>query len=111
VVLIGSDCPALTVDHLLEADRALRAGHDAVFAPAEDGGYGLIALRQCARELFTDLPWSEATLMRETRVRLRQLGWSWHELDTIWDVDRPADYLRLQQSGLVAGLAGSARRG
>jgi uncharacterized protein len=110
IVLIGSDCPALTVDHLLDARRGLRAGYDAVFAPAEDGGYTLVALKRSANELFQGIAWSEATVMHETRRRLRQLGWSWHELETVWDVDRPSDYRRLLESGLLATVRPHERR-
>ena len=28
------------------------------------------------------------------RERLRQLKWRWHELETLWDIDRPDDYRR-----------------
>ena len=41
LVVIGSDCPALTPALLREAAEALQS-HDAVIAPAEDGGYVLI---------------------------------------------------------------------
>jgi glycosyltransferase A (GT-A) superfamily protein (DUF2064 family) len=39
--------------------------------------------------------------MDETRARLRALGWRWHELDTLWDIDRAEDYERLLASGLL----------
>jgi len=39
--------------------------------------------------------------MPETRTRLSELGWRWRELETLWDVDRPEDYERLIQSGLL----------
>ncbi|WP_019644890.1 TIGR04282 family arsenosugar biosynthesis glycosyltransferase [Novispirillum itersonii] len=41
VVLIGTDIPAVTPDHIAAALRALRQA-DLVFGPAEDGGYWLI---------------------------------------------------------------------
>ena len=102
VILIGSDCPALTAAHLLQAGKLLQEGDDAVFAPAEDGGYGLVALRRCAASLFENIAWGGQTVMEETRARLRQLAWSWRELATVWDVDRPADYERLVVSRLLS---------
>lgn len=96
---IGADCPALTARHLAAAAAALRAGNDAVFVPAEDGGYALIGLRQPAPGLFLDMAWGGPTVMASTRERLRGEGLRWHELDTLWDVDRPEDYRRLLQSG------------
>lgn len=101
VVLIGADCPALTPRHLRAAARALDEGHDAVFAPAEDGGYALIGLTRCAPGLLEGISWSTAAVMDETRERLRALGWRWLELDTLWDIDRPEDYQRLLASRLL----------
>lgn len=100
-ICIGADCPALTTLHLREAAAALHAGHDAVFVPAEDGGYALIGLSRAAPELFAGISWGEAVVMAQTRERLREHGLRWHELETLWDVDRPDDYQRLQQSGLL----------
>ena len=106
VVLVGSDCPALTPRHLKLALRALDT-NDAVFAPAEDGGYVLIGLRRLDVRLFDGIAWSEAGVMEATRARLRRLGWRWHELETLWDVDRPADYKRLIASGLLEQTRGA----
>lgn len=101
VLLMGSDCPALTARHLRHADRALRDGADAVFVPCEDGGYALIGLRRVDGRLFEDITWGGETVMAETRRRLAALGWQWRELDMLWDVDRPEDYERLVASGLL----------
>lgn len=100
-ILIGADCPALTARHLRLAARSLDDGYDAAFAPAEDGGYALVALKRCDSRLFEALAWSTPSVMEETRARLRALGWGWNELETLWDVDRPADYERLRASGLL----------
>lgn len=100
-ILIGTDCPVLTAEHLLEASRKLAAGADAVLAPTEDGGYALIGLRRCDARLFDGVAWGTASVMAETRMRLHALGWQWEELDELWDVDRPEDYRRLLASGLM----------
>lgn len=100
-ILIGADCPALTARHLRLAARSLDEGNDAVFVPTEDGGYALIGVRRCDPRLFEALAWSTPSVMEETRARLRGLGWTWHELETLWDVDWPADYERLLASGLL----------
>ncbi len=94
-LLLGSDCPALTARHLRQADGALRDGADAVFVPCEDGGYALIGLKSVDAKLFEDIAWGSDRVMAETRVRLEQRGWTWRELETLWDVDRPEDYARL----------------
>lgn len=101
VLLVGTDCPALTARHLRLAERALGEGHDAVFAPCEDGGYALIGLRRAEPKIFDSIAWGGDSVMAETRARLRQIGWTWRELETLWDVDRPEDYQRLLTSGLL----------
>jgi uncharacterized protein len=107
VLLIGADCPALTARYLRQADRALRDGYDTVLGPSEDGGYVLIGLTRCDAKLFTGIAWGEDGVLAETRARLTALGWRWRELVPLWDIDRPEDYARLVDSGLLE--AGRAR--
>jgi rSAM/selenodomain-associated transferase 1 len=102
VVLIGSDCAVLSELHLAHAFDALREGCDAVLGPAEDGGYVLIGLTRAAPEVFSGIDWGTSSVMTQTRVRLQRLGWTWHELETLWDIDRPDDYLRLARSGFMS---------
>jgi rSAM/selenodomain-associated transferase 1 len=97
VVLIGTDCPVLRVADLRAAARALQGGADAVLAPAEDGGYALIGLRRTSPRLFCGIEWGSDSVLAQTRRRMRELGWRWRELRTVWDVDRPEDYARLQR--------------
>ena len=100
-LIIGSDCPALTVDDLHAAARSL-ATHDAVVQPAEDGGYVLVGLSRPVAGLFEGIDWGEGKVMRDTRTRLRAARATWRELPARWDVDRPADYQRLMVTGLLA---------
>ena len=101
VVMIGSDCPALGAADLQAASSALDM-HAVVIAPAEDGGYVLIALRQPQDALFTNIAWGTAAVWRETRARLEAAGIAWTELPMRWDVDRPEDYARLRAEGRLA---------
>jgi rSAM/selenodomain-associated transferase 1 len=100
VLVIGTDCPALTADHLRAAADILRGGADAAIIPVEDGGYALIGLRAPARTLFSEMHWSVPSVMEETRRRLRDLGMTWQEPVTLWDLDLPEDIERLRQIGL-----------
>ncbi|MBM3356652.1 MAG: glycosyltransferase [Betaproteobacteria bacterium] len=100
-LLIGTDCPALGARHLREAEDALLGGCDAVLGPAEDGGYVLIGLTRTDARLYDGIAWGGDGVLAETRTRLRALGWRWHELETLWDVDRPDDYERLLKSGIL----------
>ena len=97
VVLIGTDCPVLRVADLRAAARALHGGDDAVLSPAEDGGYALIGLRRVSPRLFSGIEWGSDSVLQQTRIRLRELGWRWRELRVVWDVDRPDDYARLER--------------
>ena len=94
-ILIGSDCPGLRAADLRRAQRLLRSGCDVVLAPAEDGGYGLIACRRVAPRLFEAIAWGGAQVHRATLERLESLRFRWRALRTVWDVDRPADLARL----------------
>jgi uncharacterized protein len=100
-ILVGTDCPAMTTDDLRRAVSALERGNNAVFTPTEDGGYALVALRRCDPALFDEIAWGTPVVMEQTRERLRTLGWSWEELDVLWDVDTPSDYERLLASHLL----------
>ena len=94
LIIVGTDCPVLTAQHLRDAHSALAQGNDAVLIPAEDGGYALIGLTQCDARLFDGMAWGGDTVLTATRTRLKTLGWRWHELETLWDIDRPEDYRR-----------------
>ncbi len=95
-LLVGTDCPPLTVEDLRAAAGALGRGADAVLAPAEDGGYVLIGLRRHNPELFSGIPWGSARVFRETMERLERLNWRVACLPERWDLDRPEDLARLQ---------------
>lgn len=100
VLLIGTDCPALHAGHLRQASLALAAGADAVFHPAEDGGYVLVGLRAPQPELFNDIAWGTAEVMRSTHDRAQAVGLNVHEFAPLWDVDWPEDLERLAALGI-----------
>jgi len=91
VVLVGSDCPHLHTAVLAETLERLKHGADAVLGPALDGGYYLLALRRPEAAIFTDIHWGTRTVSDQTRARMRDLGWRWHELEPLGDIDRPED--------------------
>lgn len=95
VLVIGTDCPGLRPNHLRAAADAL-AGTDAVFIPAEDGGYVLVGLRTPQPGLFSGMTWSTGSVMAETRQRAASLALRICELPMLWDVDTPADLQRLR---------------
>ncbi|MFN3812672.1 MAG: TIGR04282 family arsenosugar biosynthesis glycosyltransferase [Roseateles asaccharophilus] len=103
-LIIGTDAPALDAARLRAAALALQ-DHDAVLIPALDGGYALIGLSARVGEvpasLFADMVWSTATVMAQTRERLRALGLHWAELEPVADIDEPADLARLPAGWLA----------
>jgi hypothetical protein len=90
VLLMGTDCPALTPQRLREAARALQA-HEAGLIPARDGGYVLLGLRAFPPSLFTAMPWGGSTVADLTLRRLRDLNWRVWVGDALADIDVPAD--------------------
>ena len=94
-ILVGVDAPALRAADLRRALRLLRAGCDVVLAPAEDGGYALIACRRAPRPVFEHVEWGGKQVFARTVEHLEALHLRWRALRSVWDVDRPADLERL----------------
>jgi glycosyltransferase A (GT-A) superfamily protein (DUF2064 family) len=61
----------------------------------------LVGLRAPQPALFDAMPWGTARVMQDTRRRLEQAGLRWREPYTLWDVDTPADLVRLRAAGLM----------
>jgi rSAM/selenodomain-associated transferase 1 len=96
-LVTGSDLPALPAARFVEAARALAGGDaDVVLGPSEDGGYYLIGLTRSAPALFTDMRWSAPDVLAVTCARAQRLGLRVHRLPPWYDVDTPADLVRLR---------------
>lgn len=108
-IVVGTDCPVLTVRDLQRA-AALLHSHDVVLAPAEDGGYALIGLRKPCATVFSRISWGTEKVYRETVKRLNDAGLRWRSLRTVWDVDRPEDLERLRSHRFSSGSRRAARR-
>jgi hypothetical protein len=97
VALIGCDIPQANAADVRDAMRALGSA-DAVFGPATDGGYWLIALgpRRPA-DLFGRARWSTRHALADTLTQFRhhRVGF----IRTLTDVDTAADYRRYLASG------------
>ena len=90
IVMIGTDC--LAIDGAL-IDRAFSALNqiDVVFGPAVDGGYYLIGLRKQVLELFSNIPWSTASVLQDSLAIVNDLNLSYELLEILPDIDRPED--------------------
>jgi rSAM/selenodomain-associated transferase 1 len=94
VVLIGGDIPGVTPAHVARAFKALGRS-EAVFGPADDGGFWLVGLarsgRAAPRALFKDCRWSTADALADAEASAAPLRIA--RVDTMRDVDT-ADDLR-----------------
>jgi len=94
VLLMGTDCPALSAAHIAEAGRQLDQ-HDAVLLPAVDGGYVLIGLRAPSPSLFSDMAWSTPEVAAETLCRMASLSLRVWQGPALHDIDEPSDLIHL----------------
>jgi glycosyltransferase A (GT-A) superfamily protein (DUF2064 family) len=72
VILVGADIPGINASAIAQAFGLL--GHaDAVFGPAEDGGYWLVGLRRRPRLLapFAGVRWSSPNALTDTLANLK----------------------------------------
>lgn len=102
LMLIGTDCPELTVE-LLRAAAAQLLSHDSVLHPTYDGGYALLGVQHDNPRVFADIHWSTASVAASTRERITELGWNLAEGACLHDVDTPDDLQWLPPDWLVAG--------
>lgn len=109
-VLIGSDAPALDAADLRRAARLLRGGADVVLAPAEDGGYALIAARRIRPQVFAGVRWGSDEVLAQTLANLERCRLRCRLLRKVWDVDRPADLERLRSLRFFSASRRFARR-
>ena len=71
VILVGSDCPALTDEHYVKSSAALDHAQ-MVFIPAEDGGYVLVAATKVLPRCFEGIEWGTDRVMAQTEQRLQK---------------------------------------
>jgi rSAM/selenodomain-associated transferase 1 len=90
VILVGSDCPSIDKDYLLDAVSEL-SNHAIVLGPANDGGYVMIGVTQAHPQLFSGISWGQSSVYAETVAVLQHLGLSWASLQSLPDIDRPED--------------------
>jgi rSAM/selenodomain-associated transferase 1 len=90
-MIIGSDCPTLTTEIMLDAFRLLD-DHDVVIGPAEDGGYYLIGCKALYPFLFDQMPWGTTDVLSKTMAVLVQNHLSFGLLPELNDVDTEEDW-------------------
>ncbi len=89
-VLVGTDCPDLSVGILAAAFAVLKE-QDVVLGPATDGGYYLVGAREQAPDIFARVTWGSDQVLAQTRNKLTTAKMTWAEVATLSDIDRPED--------------------
>jgi rSAM/selenodomain-associated transferase 1 len=96
-LLVGSDIPLLTANHLREAADALQAGGGLVLGPADDGGYYLIGMTQPHAALFDGIGWGSERVLTDTLRTAERIGVEARLVRSAYDVDTVDDLLRLER--------------
>ena len=104
-MVIGADAPTLPPERVEVAFARLAAGAPAVVAPAVDGGYVLLGLREPSWALFREVPWGTDAVWETTRRRAGAAGLAIEVLDPWFDVDDAAALERLRRD-LLRGNSG-----
>ena len=97
VLVIGTDCPALTEIRLRSAAAALQDGTDVVLIPAESGGYVLLGMRKTQPTPFSNIAWERSTVLAEMRARIVEQRLMLIERPPLWDVDTETDLARIER--------------
>lgn len=109
-ILVGSDVPLLSADHVAEASDMLAASGGVVLGPADDGGYYLIGMTEPHRSLFAGIEWGTGSVLTDTlRVAERagieaRLVRSGYDVDTIEDLRRVERDLELTSTDRCPAL-------
>jgi len=95
IVIIGTDVPDISSAIIYQAFEELQK-NNLVLGPAVDGGYYLIGMQkvnedQAYPELFEAINWGTSEVLSQTIAAAHQIGIGYALLDTLKDVDRPAD--------------------
>jgi rSAM/selenodomain-associated transferase 1 len=96
-ILIGSDIPLLTGDHLREACETLSTTGGVVVGPADDGGYYLIGMRTVHTELFEGIAWGTSSVLTDTLRIADRAGIEASLIRPAYDVDTIEDLQRLER--------------
>lgn len=91
VIFLGTDSPTFTRKVLTDAIEGLKA-HDIVVAPAFDGGYSLIGLRNGAVPLFRNVRWSSPHTLADTLANVPHKRIKF--LPPLLDIDEVEDLLQ-----------------
>ncbi len=103
-ILVGSDIPLLTADHILDAADTLQVTGSAkalaervVLGPADDGGYYLIGMTEPHAELFEKIEWGTESVLTDTLRAADRIHLHPHLIRSTYDIDAVDDLLRCER--------------
>lgn len=96
IIIIGTDCVALTGNNIKKAELALNR-HDFVVGPTNDGGYYLIGLKLPSQSIFANIHWSTDRVLKQTLDNIKKNGSSVRLLGYKDDIDTIEDLNRLKK--------------
>lgn len=101
-LIIGTDCPYLNADSILQSVEVLESTRvDVVIGPAADGGYYALGMDQ-SYELFSGIPWSTGRELAQTMGRCKDLGLQYALLPELEDIDNEEDWNAFRSSSYYA---------
>lgn len=103
VVIIGTDCPTIDLNTVLNVQAALNK-HAHSICPAHDGGYVLVGSSCYNPALFRQVAWSTASVMRQTQRQARRSRKRLHIGQTMTDIDHIRDWRKARQQKAIAPL-------
>lgn len=90
IIIIGSDCPKLSPQHITQAFSILK-NNDFVFGPADDGGYYLMGSNLFFSPVFENKPWSTSSVLSQTLNDLQQAQLAFELIEKLNDIDNYED--------------------
>lgn len=92
IICIGSDIPAISLDHIYSAFNIL-SNSESVIGPAADGGYYLIGIRKeiVSSAYFSGIKWSSCSVFSDTVDRIESMGFTHKSINTLRDLDDLSD--------------------
>ncbi|QCK13959.1 TIGR04282 family arsenosugar biosynthesis glycosyltransferase [Mangrovivirga cuniculi] len=99
IIIIGSDCYDLSLQHLEKASKKLDDS-DVVIGPSNDGGYYLLGLKSINDELFSGIEWSTPEVLDKTIEKCKSLGLKIDFIEQLIDIDTLEDLNSINQGSL-----------
>ncbi|KAA3620185.1 MAG: glycosyltransferase [Calditrichaeota bacterium] len=96
IVIIGTDSPALPMQHIEQAFVALDKG-DLALGPTSDGGYYLIGMREPNQQIFESIRWSTEFTLKDTMKAANRTRLKYSLLPEHFDIDEGQDLHYLLQ--------------